>query len=222
VVAKIELTGQQFGRLTVLHSAGSCNGRAYWFCQCSCGAQKAVSSSSLRRGSTRSCGCLVVDTSRTKAINNQIGGYKGWAKYKTVDDYLQNTARTGRCMDWQGAVYRNGYAKFPKNSRIPTEVGHRAVFFLVHGYLPPVVRHSCDNRRCINPEHLLPGTVQDNTDDKVARGRDTHLRKLTPDQVRAIRTESSTGRSANSLAKEYGVSKQTVLAIIHQRIWRHI
>lgn len=47
----------------------------------------------------------------------------------------------------------------------------RVVFYLAHGYEPMVVRHSCDNPACINVEHLLGGTYQDNTQDALDRGR---------------------------------------------------
>jgi hypothetical protein len=50
----IDLTGRQFGRLTVLHRAGT----SHWKCQCSCGNRRDVSGDSLRHGETRPCGCL--------------------------------------------------------------------------------------------------------------------------------------------------------------------
>jgi len=52
------LTGQQFGRLTVLEYAGRRNKRTLWLCQCECGNLKTVQVSSLDRGTTLSCGCL--------------------------------------------------------------------------------------------------------------------------------------------------------------------
>lgn len=45
------------------------------------------------------------------------------------------------------------------------------MFFLINGFYPPVVRHSCDNRKCINPEHLIAGTVSDNIQDMIERKR---------------------------------------------------
>lgn len=58
-VTTIDLTGQQFGRLTVLHRAGSNKyNSAMWLCQCSCGNQKIISGALLRKGQSKSCGCL--------------------------------------------------------------------------------------------------------------------------------------------------------------------
>ena len=55
----IDLTGQQFGKLTVLKRAGSNKHyNALWLCQCECGNQKIISSSALRKGDSNSCGCL--------------------------------------------------------------------------------------------------------------------------------------------------------------------
>lgn len=51
-----DLTGQQFGRLTVLGRAAR-GPRAFWHCQCSCGKQKVIASASLCFGTSRSCGC---------------------------------------------------------------------------------------------------------------------------------------------------------------------
>lgn len=53
-----DLTGQQFGRLTVLrYNFSDKQGKAHWFCQCSCGKQKTIGASNLH-GGTKSCGCL--------------------------------------------------------------------------------------------------------------------------------------------------------------------
>jgi len=53
------LTGQKFGRLTVLGLSPKKSGRkSYWVCQCSCGNKTVVRSDILKNGSTMSCGCL--------------------------------------------------------------------------------------------------------------------------------------------------------------------
>lgn len=56
----IDLTGNKYGRLTVLNRDFSkkTNSGSYWICQCDCGKIKSVRSSSLRRGEIQSCGCL--------------------------------------------------------------------------------------------------------------------------------------------------------------------
>lgn len=58
---KLDLTGQIFGRLTVLSPAPSKNGRARWNCICSCGNERIATTKGLRKGTIKSCGCLISD-----------------------------------------------------------------------------------------------------------------------------------------------------------------
>ena len=54
-----DLTGQRFGRLTAVNRAGnSKSGHIVWLCKCDCGSNLMVTASNLRRGHTKSCGCL--------------------------------------------------------------------------------------------------------------------------------------------------------------------
>ena len=55
----IDLNGKRFGRLLVLNSAPTQKQRAMWRCLCDCGNQKVVSGKQLRKGMTKSCGCLM-------------------------------------------------------------------------------------------------------------------------------------------------------------------
>ena len=58
----MELSGERFGKLTVLHRLPNReNGRTAWLCQCDCGNQCEVTTHSLRRGHTKSCGCLSIE-----------------------------------------------------------------------------------------------------------------------------------------------------------------
>jgi len=54
--APIDLTGQRFGRWTVLHRAESRGRHARWLCRCACGATRPIPSDDLRRNRTTSCG----------------------------------------------------------------------------------------------------------------------------------------------------------------------
>ena len=55
----VDLTGQRFGKLTVIGRVGSKRGRANWRCKCECGNECTVISSYLRTGDTQSCGCVM-------------------------------------------------------------------------------------------------------------------------------------------------------------------
>lgn len=54
---KLDLTGQKFGKLTVLAPAENFNGRTAWLCQCDCGRKTVAKTYHLRSGHTKSCGC---------------------------------------------------------------------------------------------------------------------------------------------------------------------
>lgn len=72
----IDLTGQKFGRLTVIERAiweESDNRCAKWLCQCQCGQTKVVSSVHLRNGNTRSCGCLSKELASERGQKSRIG-----------------------------------------------------------------------------------------------------------------------------------------------------
>lgn len=69
-----DLTGQVFGKLTVIDCAGKLDGRRYfWNCQCECGNVKPVIGTMLRNGNTKSCGC---------------GRYDGFKKYNEKQSEL--------------------------------------------------------------------------------------------------------------------------------------
>lgn len=62
----VDMTGQSFGRLSVVGRHGSTSdGRAVWFCKCSCGVEKAIPGTSLRSGHSNSCGCKRADQNRS-------------------------------------------------------------------------------------------------------------------------------------------------------------
>lgn len=62
----LELTGQRFGKLTVIKRNGSKNSKAYWLCQCDCGNQVSVVSNALSGNKTRSCGCISIERIRNQ------------------------------------------------------------------------------------------------------------------------------------------------------------
>lgn len=61
---RIDLTGNRFGRLTVLRYSHCEYNGSMWICRCDCGKESCVLSASLRNGNTRSCGCLQQERSK--------------------------------------------------------------------------------------------------------------------------------------------------------------
>lgn len=70
----IDLTGQTFGRLTVIEK-GHKGREWYWKCRCECGNEKEVMGSTLRRGKCKSCGCLKIESDKKPKGNviNMVG-----------------------------------------------------------------------------------------------------------------------------------------------------
>lgn len=77
-----DLTGQRFGRLVAIRRAENLitpGGASLtrWLCECDCGKTTIVLSRALKAGTTRSCGCLRRDLSRTSAYSKNLKRYKG-------------------------------------------------------------------------------------------------------------------------------------------------
>lgn len=82
-----DITGQKFGRLTVLSEAGkNKHNQALWFCRCACGTEKIVSGNNLSLGNTKSCGCL------NKEINSKPLSKKTRKKMSKAKEGKNNPA----------------------------------------------------------------------------------------------------------------------------------
>lgn len=78
-----QLSGQMFGRLTVLERYGSSNGRVNWLCRCVCGVLYEAVSNALTSGHTKSCGCWRDErnASTPEAHGHAKRGYKSPTYY---------------------------------------------------------------------------------------------------------------------------------------------
>jgi hypothetical protein len=133
------------------------------------------------------------------------------------------------CIDHGCKGYGLGYAtawiKLPCGKKY-SSTRHRKVFYEATGELPEVVRHKCDNPRCINIEHLEGGTHVDNMRDCKERGRQGDTRTfgaangrtvLTPENVRAIRAsyrKNSREHGLPALARQFGVGASQIHRVI--------
>lgn len=159
------MIGSTYGSLTVVQQLPSTPHRqTFWQCLCSCGVAVRTTGYYLRNTPHPACLSCAYKRRESRAT-----------KYHTVHDYMANTKRAGSCRIWLGTVNDRGYGVVgtyhPKYVCKRPSTVHRRVFFLTHGYYPPVVMHTCDVRNCINPKHLVGGTQRDNLRDAHAKGR---------------------------------------------------
>lgn len=149
---------------------------------------------------------------------------------------LNRTTQVGDCQIWWGAINNSGKGYGHTLINRKHWQMHRLSYVLNKGPIPEglCVLHTCDIRRCVNPEHLFLGTKLDNSADARAKGRlngylnlsniskNGHRgRVLTYDQVCEIREKYAKGGHTNrSLAKEYGIGKSAIGYIIQGKNWK--
>lgn len=112
------------------------------------------------------------------------------------------------CWAWQLRKDRGGYGTIKVAGR--SLLAHRYSYQIYKGEINEglVIMHSCDNRSCVNPNHLSAGTQLDNNIDKATKGRD--CRKLTIEDVVSIRNSVALGKD---LAETFGVSRGMISRI---------
>jgi len=126
---------------------------------------------------------------------------------------MARSTRVDECL----MVPQRGYGDVNYNNGSRMKA-HRASYIAHNGPIPEglVVRHTCDNKGCIEPRHLLIGTVLDNARDAVERGRLVtgmrhHFARVSPDQIRETVAEYLAGGvSREELARRLGVAPSTV------------
>ena len=100
----IDITGQVFGKLTVIECVGKLDGRRYfWKCQCECGNTVIKEGSSLRSGNTKSCGC------------GRYDGFKKYNKQQSVESLIANGTRFGKLKVLKPIGYKPQYDGASKN-----------------------------------------------------------------------------------------------------------
>lgn len=140
-----------------------------------------------------------------------------------------------QCWEWQGAISNKGYGLFSIriNKQRKNNNSHRFLFIQLFGDIAEgiCVLHKCDNRKCVNPNHLFPGTNQDNMDDMVKKGRSNSgdqageknpRSKLNNSDVLLIKERIKNGYKQKDIAIEFKVTAPAISAISRKITWTHI
>lgn len=215
-----DLTGRTFGRWTVISFQG-CNVRHHseWMCRCECGTQKITLGTYLLCGQSLSCGRCVANMSTAE--------YDVIAMRRLMASVAVSPSG---CWEWQKKPEPNGYGRTTYRRR---RIGSHVLSYQLHrGVIPHgmYVCHTCDNRVCVNPDHLFLGTHQENVDDMVSKGRHFHptgerhgRAKLTESQVTEIKSLCDSGESTqDQIAAMFGVQRTTVSSIACGRNWGYL
>lgn len=122
------------------------------------------------------------------------------------------------CWPWLACFRKDGYGAFRLNlgSGVYPLVGaHQAAFMFSGKVTEKVVRHTCDNRWCCNPNHLVGGTQSENLEDMRIRGRENRYKKYPDSVVLLVREKyASGGYTYLSLGQELNIPKTTIQSLI--------
>jgi predicted XRE-type DNA-binding protein len=128
------------------------------------------------------------------------------------------------CWNWTGSIFDNGYGRITIDGK--NALAHRVSYTHFFGSIPTGLQvcHKCDNKRCINPDHLYVGTHNDNMRDvansDVQKGENNGQAILTQSQVLEIKTHIRERKIVyRKIAEMYGVSRQAIKDIASKRTW---
>jgi len=152
-----------------------------------------------------------------------------------------------QCWEFQGHVANHGYGNYwyISETQLDAEGKPRKRYITAHRFSALIeprigtkinaqgacVIHHCDNKICVNPNHLTVGTQADNMQDMIAKGRSNYTiyegeangrSKLTEQAVREIRSLYQPGVvTCKQLGEQYGVTEDAVRYVL-KKGWKHV
>lgn len=143
---------------------------------------------------------------------------------KSIEYFHKCYEKEGDCWIWKRCKNKGGYGKIGLN-----DLAHRRSYEYHKGNIPfgQCVLHKCDNRDCVNPEHLFLGDRSTNNKDRKeknrsAKGESHGQSKLDEKSVFEIRKKRMQGCEYQQLSEQYKVNWYTIRKICKNQIWKHV
>lgn len=157
---------------------------------------------------------------------------------KVLKNFWSKVHKTEGCWEWQAGLFQgNGYGQFRVGAA--KMKAHRVAYIITTGEIPlgKILCHTCDNRKCVNPRHLILADSKFNANDRERKNRGTrgrkipkpgtrgsknHAAKLTEHLVVKILELRRRGYSYSTLATCFNVSKSAIAQIIRGEKWQDV
>ena len=203
------MIGKKFGMFTVIKDTGKrtkSRGTIY-LCKCDCGNMKEIRYNLLtREDRPRSCGCS--------------------KKIRARKQFESHIDKSKDCWEWTGNLNQGGYGKFGSGSK---KAASRIAWEYEYGPIPAKLQvcHTCDNRKCVNPEHLFLGSISDNMADKVKKQRQAKGSKIgssiiTEEIALEIRKMRISGKDYEEIANHFSIGWDLTRKVCKNVIWKHV
>lgn len=144
--------------------------------------------------------------------------------------FWSRVQKTDTCWLWTGHIEVGGYGSMHcGGARGRSYRAHRLSWELHFGAIPEgmMVCHTCDVRRCVNPEHFFLGDAAANLHDAMSKARHPHgvshgNARLTDEAVREIRRRRAASEPLKKIAGDFRVDISVVSAIARRIAWAHV
>lgn len=156
--------------------------------------------------------------------------YSRFRKFSIFQKFLQYffIGANDDCWEWTGSLSKSGYGYFNWEDE-GVQLAHRCAYRLFIGHIPKKLNvcHSCDNPRCVNPNHLWLGTQKENIEDMICKnrrfntaGENNGNSRLTLEIVDEIRDLYNSGYyTQKELSKKFKLDRSYVGYIVRGDNW---